>query len=360
MKKILVIGAAILLLVSTGAIIVGTIYLGSGDRIIWGDGSDGSVSLVVVDDTLRQQIRVGGTWTSVSFGAGGGVDVESDPVYSADPASGISGTNITNWSSAYGWGNHASEGYLTGYTETDPVYSGDPAFGITGTNINNWTTAYNWGNHAGAGYLTEVTETDPVYSGDPASGITATNITNWGSAFGWGNHASEGYLTSFTELDPVFTSSVAATISQDDLNFFQEAYSWGNHADQGYLTNLGPISSFAPDFWQIGADLFQVTSQGSGAALALSATGIESRVSAYNIGGVTGTLFDFASGGEEPLLLRQSGGAVTTGTWEFEAINIGPDATDDSWRIVLSDANDDLLLQRYEGGTWTTVQTWTP
>jgi hypothetical protein len=51
--------------------------------------------------------------------------VESDPIYSGAPASGITSTNITNWNTAYGWGNHASAGYLTSYTETDPVYSGD-------------------------------------------------------------------------------------------------------------------------------------------------------------------------------------------------------------------------------------------
>lgn len=38
---------------------------------------------------------------------------ETDPLFSASPASGISSSNITNWSSAYGWGNHANAGYIT-------------------------------------------------------------------------------------------------------------------------------------------------------------------------------------------------------------------------------------------------------
>lgn len=59
----------------------------------------------------------------------------------------------------------------------------------------NWDTAFSWGNHASAGYLTSFTETDPVFSASPASGITNTNISNWNTAFGWGNHASAGYLT---------------------------------------------------------------------------------------------------------------------------------------------------------------------
>ena len=36
-------------------------------------------------------------------------------------SSNFSSTNISNWDTAYGWGNHASEGYLTSYTETDTL-----------------------------------------------------------------------------------------------------------------------------------------------------------------------------------------------------------------------------------------------
>jgi hypothetical protein len=35
------------------------------------------------------------------------------------------------------------------YTETDPVFSAAPSYGISGSNITNWNTAYGWGNHAG-------------------------------------------------------------------------------------------------------------------------------------------------------------------------------------------------------------------
>jgi len=34
-------------------------------------------------------------------------------------------------------------------TETDPVFTGSPSFGITNTNVSNWNTAFGWGNHAG-------------------------------------------------------------------------------------------------------------------------------------------------------------------------------------------------------------------
>jgi len=38
---------------------------------------------------------------------------ETDPVFLASPASAISTTNTTNWDTAYGWGDHATSGYLT-------------------------------------------------------------------------------------------------------------------------------------------------------------------------------------------------------------------------------------------------------
>ena len=47
-------------------------------------------------------------------------------------------------------------GYLTSYTETDPVFLAHAAYNVTNTKISNWDTAYGWGNHASAGYLTSV------------------------------------------------------------------------------------------------------------------------------------------------------------------------------------------------------------
>jgi len=38
-------------------------------------------------------------------------------------------------------------GFLT--SETDPIWKASPSFGITNTNVSNWNTAFGWGNHAG-------------------------------------------------------------------------------------------------------------------------------------------------------------------------------------------------------------------
>ena len=76
----------------------------------------------------------GSSWSLVGTGSGS----ETDPVFGASAASEITGTNISNWNSAYDWGNHASAGYLTTYTETDPVFGASAAFGISASDITNW------------------------------------------------------------------------------------------------------------------------------------------------------------------------------------------------------------------------------
>ena len=53
-------------------------------------------------------------------------------------------------------GNHTHDQYLTGYTETDPVFKASAAGGITSTDITNWNSAHGWGNHATQGYLTDL------------------------------------------------------------------------------------------------------------------------------------------------------------------------------------------------------------
>lgn len=74
---------------------------------------------------------------------------------------------------------------LTRISETDPVFMSSAASNITNTNISNWNTAYGWGNHATQGYLTSVslnTNTDVTIT-SPANGQVLTyNGTIWVNA----------------------------------------------------------------------------------------------------------------------------------------------------------------------------------
>jgi len=91
--------------------------------------------------------------------------------------------NSSEWDTAYSWGNHASAGYLTSYTETDPVYTASSWYTTT-NNSTNWDTAYGWGNHASAGYLTSEADTLNSVTGRGASttnAITTGDITVTGA-----------------------------------------------------------------------------------------------------------------------------------------------------------------------------------
>jgi hypothetical protein len=118
--------------------------------------------------------------------------------------------NSTNWNTAYGWGNHASAGYLTSETYTGTVTSVaqtvPTGFTITGSPIttsgtlaiafdtgyslptnasqNNWDTAYGWGDHSVAGYTSYANSDVDAHlnQSNPTSGY----VLSWnGTDYAW-------------------------------------------------------------------------------------------------------------------------------------------------------------------------------
>lgn len=202
------------------------------------------------------------------------IKFETDPLFTASVASGISGTQVVNWDNAAAnfisatstnalthksgaismWTNDIA--YLTksvtdGFyqpigsyitTEVDPIFVASPAWGISNTNITNWNYIFT---HA------LIAETDPLWSASPSFGITNTNISNWNTAFGWGNHATAGYalavnvysktasdaryLQSYTETDPVWTS--------DKVNYYTKIAS-----DARYLQSFTELDPTVPAY----------------------------------------------------------------------------------------------------------------
>ena len=143
--------------------------------------------------------------------------------------SGSSGFLKTNGSGSW---SVDSNTYLT--TETDPVFSASDAASITSGSISNWNTAYGWGDHSTEGYLT--TETDPVFSASDAAGIDATDISNWNTAYGWGNHASAGYALSSHNhtLDSLSNVVITGTPSDGQAIVWDTATSkWVNETVSG-------------------------------------------------------------------------------------------------------------------------------
>lgn len=104
------------------------------------------------------------SWAAVSY-------TETDPVFGASAAAGIVAGDITNWNTAFSWGNHALAGYLT--SESDPIWvAAEPNYGNLGqaeTIVGNWVnTANPWADNEVA-----------ALSGGVQGDILYHNGTNW-------------------------------------------------------------------------------------------------------------------------------------------------------------------------------------
>ena len=153
-------------------------------------------------------------------------------VVTNEVADSLSASLTNDWTTAYTWGNHATNGYLTSATDdvarawatygSNTAYAvsnswfQSAAFGIAAADSNNWTTAYGWGNHATNGYLTF--ETDPI------SLHTNDSVTVYGSngifKAGYGNGAAG------------LSSALAAAIGGDTL-----------HVRSGWYTNIVTLAT---------------------------------------------------------------------------------------------------------------------
>jgi hypothetical protein len=79
------------------------------------------------------------------------------------------------------WNGTALVASTFAYTETDPVFTQSPAANIGNTEISNWNTAYSWGDHSTAGYLTTGTA---VSISDTAPTTPANGDLWWDSVTG--------------------------------------------------------------------------------------------------------------------------------------------------------------------------------
>lgn len=182
-------------------------------------------------------------WENVAPSGG----AETDPIVGA----------ITGIVKANGAGTISAASAGTDYvaTETDPVFTASDAFSITSTQITNWDTAYGWGDHSGEGYLTA--ETDPVYSANTyATGMnqdvdttasptfvnmsTASNIAMLGNSMtvSGTNAIGIGYSGSASAANTVVIGN-AASANQSG------AIAIGNSADSGDGTNTVVIGNSA-------------------------------------------------------------------------------------------------------------------
>lgn len=176
-------------------------------------GGTGLTTLGTSGQVLATKSTLDGMeWITVSGGGGGSGTVTS--VGATVPTGfSISGSPIT------GAGTLAIS-YAAGYSLPTTAKQGQ------------WDTAYGWGDHASAGYLTSFTETDPVFVAHASYTITTAKITNWDTAYGWGDHSAAGYLTSaITSVSPITldTSNNRVGINEASPDYDLHVHGSGNY-----------------------------------------------------------------------------------------------------------------------------------
>lgn len=141
--------------------------------------------------------------------------------------------------------------YLT--EETDPIFNVSAAKNITNGDISNWNTAYSWGNWGTQGFLT--TETDPIFTASAAYTITESNITDWGTAY-TSSHThsnktlldtltSAGAGTQFLANDGTY-KSISTTVAGSDteIQFNDGGTSFGGDSTFTFNKTIKLVTSY--------------------------------------------------------------------------------------------------------------------
>lgn len=178
----------------------------------------------------------------------------------------FTGTHISNWQTAYGWGNHASAGYLTTETRTELSIAGnilsyrDETGAVTEVDLSLYLDDTNLARLVtgtldnGTGIATFTRSDDSTFDVDFSALFDDTNTYADSLAFSTstgvltvGRSGSladltvdlDGrYLTSYTETDPIFTASPANSITDGQITNWDTSYDWGDHGAVGYLTSI--------------------------------------------------------------------------------------------------------------------------
>lgn len=158
------------------------IYIDAGTSVLIGASATTAANYVfeVVGSSLFDDVNIGGTLTYASS---------------------------TNWDLAYGWGNHASAGYL-------PITASSSFARWVDATTTNWNTAYSLVNASSSKW-------DSTYSivnassgnWNTAYGIVSASSTNWNKSYDWFNASATTHNT--------WVSWLAATSSN-----INTAYNW--------------------------------------------------------------------------------------------------------------------------------------
>lgn len=145
-------------------------------------------------------------------------------------ANSVSAASISNWNTAFGWGNHAGLYRPVSYVPAWSEITSKPNFATVATtgsynDLSNKPTLF-------SGSFVDISNKPSTLAGygitdamsilHAANSVSAASITNWNAAFGWGNHAGlyrpVSYVPAWSEVTskPTF-ATVATSGNYNDL-----------------------------------------------------------------------------------------------------------------------------------------------
>ena len=210
--------------------------------------------------------------------------------------------------------------------------------GVTGAKVTNWDTAYSWGNHASAGYLSSETFTSLVQDTTPQLGgtldangktidmgtniLTDANLGQFITAYGWGNHASAGYLTSVPAQTFASLTSKPTTLAGYGIT---DGYA--NTDVDAHINQSNPTSGHVLS-WN-GSDYAWVAQSGGGGSVAGTNTQVQ-----FNDGG--------SFGADSGLTFNKSTDTLTAGT--FTTSGSSPKLSSTAALTLESGSNNDITI----------------
>ena len=199
------------------------------------DLGDVDLTVAPTDGQVLKWEQSSGSWKAANdlTGGGGGGLALTDLSATTSTASGGGSFAYNSGSGVFTYTPPDLSGYLS--TETDPVFSASAAAGVTSGQITNWNTAYSWGNHGAQGYLvgygSVANHTDVAITGASTGQLLQYNGSNW-------VNITPSYISSYTETDTL--DSVLARGDNSARNL---------HVTEGGELRLGSTTS--ADYGQI-------------------------------------------------------------------------------------------------------------
>ena len=203
----------------------------AGDLVQGEPALDLTNKRLYTEDSGGTVIEIGINPTSVTTGAvSGTTGTFSGNVTGAN-------LNVANWNTAYGWGNHAVQGYLTGNQSI--TFTGD----VTGSG----TTSVN------------------LQLGSGVVGATELNVTGNGTTSQFLRSDGDGSFTWATPTDTTYTGGTNITLSGTTFNLNASITSLTDVGTSNVSIGLWDINLDGSDlrFQYNGVDVFKITTAGA-------------------------------------------------------------------------------------------------